>query len=274
MNIFLAQMKPTLGNVERNLKKIVEITEKEIEKNTEIIIFPELSLTGYLLEEMVYDVAIEKVPEVLLELSKKISIVFGAVELGEDLYHYNTAFYLEDGDIKHKHRKIYLPTYGLFDEGRYFKEGDKVRAFDTKFGRVGMLICEDIFHQSNPYILCQDGAQVIFVIANSPTRLMSKGLEIEKIWESICKTTAISNSCFVIAVNRVGIEDGVNFWGGSFAVSPFGDILEKLEQFEEDGKNLAIDKKEIVKVRFASGSCKNEKIDLVLNELQRIKKSR
>ena len=274
MNIFLAQMKPILGDTEKNLKKIVEVIEKEIEKNTEIVIFPELSLTGYLLEEMVYDVAIERVPQILLELSKKISIIFGAVELGEDLYHYNTAFYLEDGEVKHKHRKIYLPTYGLFDEGRYFKEGDKVRAFDTKFGRVGILVCEDIFHQSNPYILSQDGAQLIFVIANSPTRLTNKGLEIEKIWEDICRTTSISNGCFTIVVNRVGVEDGVNFWGGSFAISPSGDTIEKLEQFKEDGKNIQVDKKEIVKVRFASGSCKNEKIDLVLNELKRIKKSR
>ena len=274
MNVFLAQMKPILGDTEKNLKKIVEIVEEQIGKGTEIVVFPELSLTGYLLEEMVYDVAIDKVPEILLELSKKNSIIFGAVELGEDLYHYNTAFYLEDGEIKHRHRKIYLPTYGLFDEGRYFKEGDSVRAFDTKFGRVGMLICEDIFHQSNPYILGQDGAHTIFIIANSPTRLTDKGLEIESVWESICRTTAISNGCFTVVVNRVGVEDGVNFWGGSFAISPSGDVLKKLKQFEEDGQEVSIDKKEIVKVRFASGSCKNEKIDLVLNELRRIKKSR
>jgi len=274
MKVFLAQMKPILGDTEKNLKKIVDIVEKEIEKGTEVVVFPELSLTGYLLEEMVYDVALDKVPDILLELSKKISIIVGAVELSEDLYHYNTAFYLENGEIKHKHRKVYLPTYGLFDEGRYFKEGENIKAFDTKFGRVGMLVCEDIFHQSSSYILGQDGAQTIFVIANSPTRLSSKGLEISNLWESICKTTAISNGCFVVMVNRVGVEDGVNFWGGSFAINPSGDTIEKMEYFKEDGKNVLVEKKEIIKVRFASGSCKNEKIDLVLNELSRIKKSR
>lgn len=274
MKVFLAQTKPILGDIEKNLRKIVDIVEKEIKNGTEIIVFPELSLTGYLLEEMVYDVAISEIPKILLELSKKISIVVGAVELGEDLYHYNTVFYLEDGEIKHRHRKVYLPTYGLFDEGRYFKEGENFRAFNTKFGRVGMLICEDIFHQSSSYILGQDGAQVIFVVTNSPTRLTNKGLEIENIWEATCKAAAVSNGCFVVMVNRVGVEDGVNFWGGSFAVNPSGEIVEKMEQFKEDGQTVLIDKKEIIKVRFASGSCKNEKIDLVLNELSRIKKSR
>lgn len=274
MNIFLAQTKPMLGNTEKNLGKMVEVIQKEIDKGTEIVVFPELSLTGYLLEEMVYDVASEKVPEILMELSKKISIIFGAVELGEDLYHYNTAFYLEDGEVKHKHRKVYLPTYGLFDEGRYFKDGDTIRAFDTKFGRVGMLICEDVFHQSSSYVLGQDGAHTIFVITNSPTRFTNKGLEIGELWESICKTTSVSNTCFTVMVNRVGVEDGVSFWGGSLAVSPSGDTIKRLEYFNEDGANISINKREVAKVRFASGSSKNEKIDLVLNELRRIKKSR
>ncbi|MGL5982160.1 MAG: nitrilase-related carbon-nitrogen hydrolase [Cetobacterium sp.] len=274
MNVFLAQTKPVLGDTQKNLNKMVEIIEKEIDKGTDLIMFPELSLTGYLLEEMVYDVAINKVPEILLELSKKISIIFGAVELGQDLYHYNSAFYLEDGELKHTHRKVYLPTYGLFDEGRYFKEGESVRAFNTKFGRVGMLICEDAFHQSTSYILGQDGAQIIFVIVNSPTRFTNKGLEIGTAWEAVCKTTSMSNACYTLMVNRVGVEDGVNFWGGSLVVDPSGDTIKKLKHFEVDGENVLINKKELIKVRFASGSSKNEKIDLVLNELTRIKKSR
>ena len=274
MKVYLAQVNPTLGNTEKNLKKMLEIIEGQIEKNMDLIVFPELSLTGYLLEEMTYDVAINKVPVELLELSKKISIIFGAIELGEDLYHYNTAFYLEDGLLKHKHRKVYLPTYGLFDEGRYCKEGDRFRGFDTKYGRVGMLICEDAFHQSSSYILGQDGAESIFILTNSPTRLSSTGLDIADTWKAICKTISVSNSCFTVMVNRVGVEDGVNFWGGSLAINPSGDIINTLEYYKEDGKSIEINKKDIVKVRFASGSCKNEKIDLILNEIKRIKKSR
>lgn len=274
MKVFLAQTKPFLGNVEKNLEIMVKILEEQIDQGNDVVIFPELSLTGYLLEEMVYDVAIKSVPEILLELSKRISIVFGAVELGEDLYHYNTAFYLEDGDLKHKHRKIYLPTYGLFDEGRYFKEGGEIKAFDTKFGRVGMLICEDIFHQSTPFILGQDGAHYIFVIANSPLRISDQGILIENDWKALCKSSSISNGVYTIMANRVGVEDGVSFWGGSLVVSPSGEVIKQLKLCEEDGDVVKIDEKEIIKVRFASGSCKNEKIDLVLKELKRINKSR
>lgn len=271
MKVFISQIKPTLGNVTKNLDMMVESIEKQIEAKSDIIVFPELSLTGYLLEDMVYDVAIEKVPEKLLELSKKISIIFGAVELGEDLYHYNTAFYLEDGEVKHRHRKVYLPTYGMFDEGRYFKSGDKIRAFDTKFGRVGMLICEDIFHSTSSYILSEDGAFVVFAIANSPTKFSYEGLQIEKCWEALCQASATTNNNYVVMVNRVGVEDGVNFWGGSFVVAPNGSIVEKLEKFDVDGKVVEIEKREVVKARFGLGTTKDNKLDLVLSELTRIK---
>lgn len=274
MKVFLAQTKPCLGDIEKNLKGMIEIINTQIKNKGDLVVFPELSLTGYLLEDLVFDVAIKSVPQELLELSKKISIVFGAVELGEDLYHYNTAYYLEDGEVIHRHRKVYLPTYGLFDEGRYFKDGDRIKAFNTKHGRVGMLICEDAFHQSSSYILGQDGVETILVLTNSPVRITNEGLEIRELWESICKSIAVGNSCNVVMVNRVGIEDGVSFWGGSFSVLPSGTINKKLSLMNEDGETVVLDKKEIVKVRFASGSSKSEKIDLVLSELVRIKKSR
>ena len=273
MKIFLAQIKPYLGNVSKNLELMIEVIKKQIEEKNEVVIFPELSLTGYLLEEMVYDVAISKVPDELLELSKDISIVFGAVELGKDYYYYNSAFYLEDGEVKHIHRKIYLPTYGLFDEGRYFKEGNRIRAFETKYGKVGMLICEDVFHLTSSYILSEDGANIVYVLANSPLRMSDKGLEIKNIWESIGKASVVSNTNFWIVSNRVGVEDGVTFWGGSFAINPTGEIIKKLKVLEEDGATVSIEFKELSKAR-ATGSGKNVKLDLVLNELNRIKQNR
>lgn len=274
MKVYLAQTKPCLGNVFKNLKNMVEIIKEQIEKKSEVVIFPELSLTGYLLEDMVYDVGIKEVPEILLELSKEISIIFGAVELGEDLYHYNSAYYLEDGEVKHIHRKVYLPTYGLFDEGRYFKEGSSIKAFNTKYGKIGMLICEDAFHLTSSYILSEDGAKAIFVLTNSPLRVSGNGLDIKRTWEAIGKSSTVSNNNFMIMVNRVGIEDGVSFWGGSFVMGPSGEMIKQLETLDEDGQLVNIDFKDIVKVRFSSGTGKNNKIDLVLNELNRVKQSR
>lgn len=273
MKVFLSQIEPYLGEVDKNLDMMTNIIKEQIKNAVDIIVFPELALTGYLLESMTFDVAIEKVPSILLELSKQISIIFGAVELGKDMYHYNTVFYLEDGKIKHKHRKVYLASYGLFDEHRYFKEGDKIRAFDTKFGRIGMLICEDMFHQTSSYILAQDGAKIIFTVVNSPTRFIGKELKIKDSWRALATSTAVSNCCFVLMVNRTGVEDGVNFWGGSFAVNSAGELIASLKEYEKDGVEINIDKNEIKNSRFNSSSKYND-LNLILDELYRVKKNR
>ena len=110
MKVYIGQIKPTLGNVEKNLNMMLEVIDKAIAEKNDIVVFPELSLTGYSLEDIVFDVAIKEVPSVLLEKSKEIGIIFGAVELGEEEYPYNTAYYLEDGKVVHKHRNVYLPT--------------------------------------------------------------------------------------------------------------------------------------------------------------------
>ncbi|MGX6591239.1 nitrilase-related carbon-nitrogen hydrolase [Cetobacterium ceti] len=273
MKLVLAQTKPYLGAVEKNLQKMVEVIKEAKRDGGEVILFPELSLTGYLLEEMVYDVAIREVPKELLELSKDISIIFGAVELGEDYHTYNTAYYLEDGEIKGKHRKVYLPTYGMFYEGRYFKSGNTIGAFNTKFGRVGMLVCEDAWHQSSSYILGEDGANYIFILTCSPTRGVGRDLEIGDTWYSLLKSSAICNTAYVAMCNRVGVEDGVNFWGGSAVFSPRGSKIAKMEFFQEGLEIIDLKEEEIRRARFISPIKKDEKIDLVLKELNRIKNS-
>lgn len=270
MKIYLAQMKPILGDINKNLEQMILHIKKGIEEEAQLVIFPELSLTGYLLEELVADVAIEKVPKELLELSKKVSIIFGAVESGADRYLYNSAFYIEDGELVHTHRKVYLPTYGMFDEGRYFKSGDKIRAFDTKFGRIGILICEDAWHQTSPFILAQDGATRVFILVNSPARAFKTEFGIEKEWDSICHSAAITNNIFVTMVNRVGVEDGVSFWGGSKIFAPTGDILGKCELFEEGSFLGELKETELRRARISSPVSKTENIPLVLKELSRI----
>lgn len=270
MKVLIAQMKPYLGNVEKNLEKMISIIERAVEEGKELIVFPELCLTGYLLEELVYEVGIKEIPEKLLELSRKISIIFGAVENGEDMYTYNTAYYLEDGELKHKHRKVYLPTYGMFYEGRYFKAGDRFRAFNTKFGRVGMMICEDAWHQTSHFILAQDGANYIFVLTSSPARISGSELSISQNWESILRAAAVSNSVYVAMANRAGVEDGVSFWGGSMGFAPNGDLLKKGEFFQESEMELDLPIGAVRRSRNLSPIGKNENIDLILKELKRI----
>src|SRR5215475_4762310 len=136
--IALAQVSPRLGDVEANLVLYEERVRSARGQGADLVVFPELSLTGYFLKDMVSTVAVRlDAPEVkkLRELSRKGALVAGIVEEAPDYQFYNSALYLEDGDIIHVHRKVYLPTYGLFDEGRYFAHGDSIRSFECKFGR-------------------------------------------------------------------------------------------------------------------------------------------
>ncbi len=274
IKVCLAQIKPTLGNVKKNLEIMCSNIEKAIEEENNVIVFPELSLTGYLVKDMVQSIAITRktVPQELLEYSKKIGIIFGAVEEDdEDFRFYNSAFYLEDGEVKHVHRKVYLPTYGLFDEFRYFSKGDKFRAFDTKYGRFGILICEDAFHPSSSYILNEDGCQYMFMLANSPSR----GGQGDKpsnliIWETLAKTYSSLYGMYIVFSHRVGYEDGVNFAGQSKVFSPSGEIKMQLSLFEEDFQSIVLDRAEIRRARIYTPTNKNEDIYLTIRELERI----
>lgn len=273
IKVNMVQMKPLLGNVKRNLEIMTEYIEKAVSEKADIVVFPELALTGYLVKDMVPNVAIKKntVPAQLLELSKKISIIFGAVEEDEDFRFYNSAFYLEDGEVKHIHQKVYLPTYGLFDEFRYFSKGDKFRAFDTKFGRMGILICEDAFHPSSSYILNEDGCQYMFLLANSPTRGGNGDKPSNLVtWENLSRTYSSLYGMFVIFAHRVGYEDGVNFAGESKIFNPFGETIEKFPLFEECSKTIEIDRAEIRRARIHTPTNKNEDIYLTIRELKRI----
>lgn len=169
----LAQIKPKLGTVADNLALIEEYVCQATRDKADLIVFPELALTGYFLKDLVPEVARGiDAPEIrrLIELSRHISIAVGFVEVTSDYRFFNSALYLEQGAIKHLHRKVYLPTYGLFDEQRYMARGEHFRAFDTRFGRFGMLICEDMWHLSASYILAMDGATALICLSSSPGR--------------------------------------------------------------------------------------------------------
>src|SRR6185369_9256604 len=171
-----------------NMALVEAAIEKGISEGAQLVVFPELALTGYFLKDLVPDVALGlDAPQIqrLKLLSRRISIAIGLVEVTSDYRFFNTALYLEEGEILQVHRKVYLPTYGLFDEQRYLARGEHFRAFDTRFGRVGMLICEDMWHLSAPYILAMDGATTLICLSSSPGRGISgaEGLGSAAAWQ-------------------------------------------------------------------------------------------
>ena len=270
----LAQIKPKLGCVADNLAVIEGKIVKAREAGANLIAFPELALSGYFLKDLVPEVALRiDSPEIirLLELSRGISIAVGFVEETDDYHFFNSALYLEDGAIRHLHRKVYLPTYGLFDEQRYLARGESFRAFDTKFGRFGMLICEDMWHLSASYILTMDGATTLICLSSSPSRgIEGDSLGSASAWQKLVSTTALFLNCRVLYCNRVGFEDGVNFWGGSEYVAPSGESIVRGKLLEEDSVTARVDEGALRRERIFSPMIRDENLFVTMQELRRI----
>jgi predicted amidohydrolase len=277
--VALAQIKPKLGCLDDNMALIEAAIEKGISDGAHLIVFPELALTGYFLKDLVPDVAIGlEAPQIarLKLLSRRISIAIGLVEVTADYRFFNTALYLEEGEILHLHRKVYLPTYGLFDEQRYLARGERFRAFDTRFGRFGMLICEDMWHLSAPYILAMDGATTLICLSSSPGRGVSEaeGLGSAAAWQKLTSTTAMFLNCRVFYCNRVGYEDGINFWGGSEVIAPSGEVTSRGKLLEEDFVLGKVDEGALRRERIFSPMMRDENLAVTVRELKRIDKER
>lgn len=277
--VALAQIKPKLGCVADNLGIIEAAIEQGIQQKAGLVLFPELALTGYFLKDLVPEVAISlDSPEIarLKELSRHISISLGFVEVTTDYRFFNAGLYLENGEIRHLHRKVYLPTYGLFDEQRYLARGERFRAFDTRFGRMGLLICEDMWHLSAPYILAMDGATTILCLSSSPGRGVTDDdrLGSTAAWQKLNATTAMFLNCRVLYCNRVGYEDGVNFWGGSEAVAPCGSVKARGRILEEDFVLTGIEEGALRRERIFSPMMRDENLFITMKELRRIERER
>ncbi len=278
LKIALAQISSKLANVDANLEKHLSYIEKAKEEKVDIIIFPELSLTGYSVKDAVYDVAMTCDDERLQNLyraSEKISICVGMVELTNNFEAKNTNLFLENGKIVARHRKVYLPTYGVYEEKRYFTPGNRFRAFDSQFGRFGMLICEDLWHPSSTSILALDGALAIFVNSAGILRGVHEKDKPEniQIWENLNRISAHLFTSYLIFCNRVGSEDGLMFWGGSEIVDPHGKLVVKSPYFEEDLIIAEIDWLKLKHARIHTTYLSDERLDIVTEELHRIAKA-
>lgn len=278
MKIAAAQISSVLGNLEKNIQHHLRYCDEAIKNKTDMIVFPELSLTGYSLKDINFTIAVNiaktKLLDKLKEKSKKISIICGLAEEDDNFAIYNSGILISDGEIKFSHRKIYPPTYGLFEEFRYFSRGNECRAHDTKFGKIGLLVCEDLWHLSLPYTVAMDGAQIITGIASSPTRLSVntdkfKNYEINSEHH---RTYARILSTYFVFSNRVGFEDGINFWGGSEIVDPFGNVLSAAKLFDEDMIYADINFEEVRRARHQARHFLDEDIDLTVKNLLKIRK--
>ena len=275
LSVALAQIDPALGDRSRNLERHREWVKLAVGAGAKLLVFPELSLTGYFLKDLVPESAIQldsKEMRDLAALSTELDIVLGTVIESPDHRYFNASLYFRQGELVHVHRKVYLPTYGMFDEQRYFAPGDRFRSFATAFGRAGMLVCEDIWHLSSAYILSLEGVDMIICPSSSPGRGITtdERLGTAESYRLVCRTYAQFLTTFFLYCNRVGFEDGANFWGGSMVIGPNGDIIAQHEDADEALVLATIDLADVRRERLANPLLRDERIELTINELRRV----
>ncbi len=277
IKIGLAQIYPKLGDLQHNLAVHLDYAAQAREQGVDLLVFPELSLTGYQVQDLVPEVALraeadDAVYAALLDASRDIDLVVSFVHEDFRNRFYIADAYLSGGETRHIHHKLYLPTYAMFDESRYFAQGNSVRAFDTRFGRVGMLICEDFWHVSPPYLLWLDGADIFILNSASPSRGLNADDRLTGTrWvDLVNQAYGGMFTSYIVHCNRVGYEDGKNFWGGSSVVDPDGEFMTSGLYFDEALITQEIDMNQLHRTRARLPLLRDERPGLVRRELGRI----
>ncbi|MEX2049203.1 MAG: NAD(+) synthase [Gemmatimonadota bacterium] len=261
LRVALAQFKPRKADPRGNLERVRRILAEE-SPHADVVVFPEAALSGYFLEGGVAEAALT---------SEQLTTWLGpppegTADLVVGFYErwrrrlYNSVAYLEPRGVawgaRHVHRKIFLPTYGVFDEARFVEHGSDVRAFDTRFGRFGMLICEEAWHSLPATLLALDGAELVVVVSASPARDFSPvaggvPANLDR-WNRLAPAMAAEHGIFVVVAQLAGSEGGKLFPGGSIAVGPDGTILAHGPLLEEAVTIAALDAAAIDRARNAS----------------------
>ena len=273
MRVALAQIDSVLGDTEENLRKAKEVVAEARNRGADLTVFPELSLSGYALEELGDDVPIEahsKPIRALAEAAEEMAVVVGFCEEGRGFHTYNSAVYLEGGVLRHLHRKLYLPNYRIYEERKHYNPGQHMRAFDTRFGRMAVLICNDAWQTFLPFIAVQDGAQVLIIPAASGPYPHPELLDTRGYWRGITRFYARMLESYVVFVNRVGKQDDLTFWGYSHVVDPWGTVVAEAPVHEEALITVDIDLGNVRRRRREVPLVKEARLALLARELNRL----
>lgn len=235
VTVALAQISSRVGDKEHNIKEMEKKIKQAKRKGANLVIFPELALTGYVCRDLVYELA-EPVPtgpaiRQITDITKRenMHVIFGMIEqstkAGGVLH--NTAVLIGPRGFIGKYQKMHLPTHSVFEEKRYFRQGYQTPVYETNIGKLGMIICYDIYFPEVTRLMRLKGAQLITCISASPST--RRGF-----FEVLTAARAIENTVFLTFTNLVGIEDGLQFWGGSRLIAPSGNVIAQAKYDEED----------------------------------------
>jgi predicted amidohydrolase len=275
--VALVQLAPRLGDVDANLGLIADAVRRAAGEGATLVVFPELALSGYLLQDLVPEVALRADDPRLLGIGDEAPgtlVAAGFVEETDEHRYCNSVALVRDGAMVGLHRKVYLPTYGLFDEGRFTRTGDRIRAHDAgpPIGRIGLSVCEDLWHASVPTIQALDGAALLVNVAAGPSRApgSTAGLAAIAGWHKMQDTYALLGTVPLAFCNRVGNEEGLTFWGGSRLLAADGSVVVEAPLWEEALVVGTLDTDDLRMQRYGMPLLADERLELVRREIDRI----
>jgi predicted amidohydrolase len=275
--IALGQVETRLGDLDANLEIATDVLRRAAAEGADLTLLPELALSGYLLQDLVPEVALRRDDSRLLGIGDGVRgmlVAVGFVEETDDHRYANSAALVRDGQLVGLHRKVYLPTYGLFDEGRFTRPGDRVRthAAGPPVGRIGLSVCEDFWHASLPMLQALDGADLLVNVAAGPSRApgSSAGLQAIEGWHKMQDTYALLGTVPLAFCNRVGNEEGLTFWGGSRILAADGSTVAQAPLWEEALVVGTLETDDLRMQRYGLPLLADERLELVRRELDRI----
>jgi predicted amidohydrolase len=269
IHLAVVQFKPRKGDYATNLARLAGVFSQieSLDPRPDVAVFAETALTGYFVEGGVRDVALttgafardlQAQYASAVTTPRTLDVCIGFYEVWNNAF-YNSALYVTLGGdqpvIRHVHRKLFLPTYGMFDEERFVDRGFEVRAFDTPWGRAAMLICEDAWHSLTGTVAALDGATMVFIVSASPARGVWPREDEGPIpanlkrWERLARDIAEEHGVFVALVNLVGTEGGKSFTGGSIICGPHGEVRARAPLWDETIMSITLDPDDVTRAR-------------------------
>jgi len=277
MRITLAQVDSRPGELEANVARAEQVIAEAVSTGTDLVVFPELSLSGYTIGDLKEDISIPPDDERMVKLAraatKGAGVLFGFPEAqAHGLHIYNSAAYYEDGLLVHVHRKLFLPNYATFEERKHFLPGQSSRAFPIMGGRhrAAALICNDAWQPQLAYVATQDGALILLVPACSAQSIFPEKYDSRSYWRGITRFYGRMFQLYVVFVNRVGTEGSLRFWGGSHVVDPWGEVIAEADEYQEQLLTVDIDLSQVRRRRRDIPLVREGRLGLLRREIDRL----
>jgi predicted amidohydrolase len=274
MKLGIAQVAPVFGNVDANITEMLNIMRNNKGK-ADLLVFPELSLTGYDLKEQLYDLALTTDSKEIIQVCQTseelgMSVVFGFVEQGKGDQIYNSAMMIKDGKVFSVQRKMYPTNYGVFEEGKYFSKGKKVYVQQVGSFTSSMLICNDLWQPSLPHIAAHHHTSLLIGMINSPEGGLGSQYSSSVGWETVGKFYASIYGCYVVLVNRVGSENDISFYGRSKVIDPYGRIIVQCPYGEPSIQIAEIDTSLVKEIRTLLPVIRDEDVNVTMKHYHEI----